>query len=61
MQFLREFGRVLDDGEVRRSARERWIEWTPRILALGRQDTSIAVKKALEGQSEEAESDCKPF
>lgn len=51
----------MDDGEVRRSAREKWMEWTPRILALARQDKSMAVKKALEGRSEEAESDCKPF
>ena len=56
---MREFSRVIDNGELRKLGREKWMDWAPRIMALADKDNSTAIKNLLESYSEEDESDGK--
>ena len=56
---MREFSRVIDNGELRKLGREKWMDWAPRIMALADKDISTALKNLLESYSEEDESDGK--
>lgn len=59
MQFMREFSRVTEKGDIRKSGREKWMDWTPRIMALAKKDNSTAVNNVLQNYSGEDESDGK--
>ena len=59
MQFMREFSRVGENKDLRKSAREKWLDWTPRIMALAKRESSTAVKNVMENYDEEDETDGK--
>ena len=44
IKFMKEFSRVVEENTVRKSAREKWKTWTPRILALAQKDNSSVIK-----------------
>ena len=56
MQFIREFSHVPGNGQIRKSAGEKWMEWAPHIMALPENDNSTPVKNVLESYSGKAES-----
>ena len=59
MHFMREFSRVADNEELRKSAREKWLEWTPWIMVLVKRESSTAVKNVMENYDGEDETDGK--
>ena len=44
---MREFPRFLANPSVRKSAREQWSLWVPRVLGLGAKSYSAAIAKLL--------------
>ena len=59
MQSMREFSRVAENKEWRKSAREKWLDWTPRIMVLAKRESSTAVKDVMENYDGEDETDGK--
>ena len=57
-QFMREFGRVVENPETRKKARSQWEYWVPRVLAVAKKESNVAVTQLLhefesEGEDEE--------
>ena len=53
---MREFSRVIANPTVRKSAREQWNLWFPRVLCLGSKSSSPPIAKLLK---EHTEHSCK--